>query len=87
VLSLYLAFSLSNHCDFGSLLDVMSSILETRREPVSRKRNCVHRRMRTTRMRRQIGDLHINCQPASRALWCSALSVRVPGCQKLQMTA
>jgi len=22
-----------------------------------------------------------------RALWCSALSVRVPGCQKLQMTA
>ena len=22
-----------------------------------------------------------------RALWCSGLSVRVPGCQKLQMTA
>jgi len=22
-----------------------------------------------------------------RALWCSVLSVRVPGCQKLQMTA
>jgi len=22
-----------------------------------------------------------------RALWCSALSIRVPGCQKLQMTA
>jgi len=22
-----------------------------------------------------------------RALWCSALIVRVPGCQKLQMTA